>query len=465
MASARPRKDKNGEIIGYQLRVSRGRGLDGKQLKSYTMEWKPGPNMTPRQIQKELQRQLTLFEEACAAGSVSIEQPRFAEYAEYVLGLKQNAGAKPKSIAMYRNCLKRINAEFGTMKLKDIRVDHLNQFYVKLAKPGERTTRRRATPTKDLNAWLKKNNLSQEKLAELAGVGHSSVAAIAKKHTVWMETAEKVAAAMGVQFSTFFKAEKATSETLSPTTIHHHHKTISTILEQATKEGLIPFNPAERATAPKQQKHEPEFFEVEEVQTILEALEEEPLRYKVMTYLLIFTGARKGEVMGLKWDAVNWKTNQLDLVENRTYCEGFGTTSGTLKTGESRTVTVSQEVMSLLKQWRVEQTTLFSDLGVTPSGYVLTNDDGQPMHPDRPTSWLNSFSKRHGLPHIHPHQFRHTMASLLIADGLDILTVSKRLGHAKVSTTLDIYAHALKKSDEVASTAFDNLIFKDRKQA
>lgn len=465
MGSWQARKDKQGNIVSYQLRVSRPRDASGKQVKPYLKTWKPIAGMTKRQIQKELQRQLTLFEEACAAGSVSIEQPRFAEYAEYVLSLKQHAGMKPKTITMYRNCLKRINPEFGTLKLKDIRVDHLNQFYVQLAQPGKRAVRRRAVPTKDLNAWLKKNHLSQEKLAKIAGVGHSSVAAIAKKHTVWMETAEKVAAAMGVQFSAFFKEDEVTVKALSPTTIHHHHKTISTIMEQAVKEGLIPFNPAERATAPKQQKREPEFFEVEEIQTILEALEDEPLRYKVMTYLLIFTGARKGEVMGLKWDAVDWKTNQLHLVENRTYCEGFGITSGTLKTGESRIVTVSQEVMTLLKKWRVEQTTLFSDLGVTPSGYILTNDDGQPMHPDRPTSWLSGFSKRHGLPHIHPHQFRHTMASLLIADNVDILTVSKRLGHAKVSTTLDIYSHALKKSDAVASDALDNLIFNGRSRA
>jgi integrase len=365
---------------------------------------------------------------------------------------------------MYRGCLRRINAEFGQFKVKDIRPDHLNQFYVKLGQPGERTARRRATPTKDLNAWLKKHHLSQEKLAEIAGVGHSSIAAIAKKDTVWMDTAEKVAAAMGVSFSGFFKAEKLGKECLSPTTILHHHRTISVILEQAVKEGLCQYNAAKRATPPKRQKHEPEFFEVEELQRILDALEEEPLRYRVMTYLLIYTGARKGEVMGLRWDAVDWKKNQLHLVENRVYCEGIGTTSGTLKTGESRTVTVSPDVMDLLKQWRIEQTTLFSDLGVSPSGYVLTNDNGQPMHPDRPTAWLDDFSKRHGLPHIHPHSFRHTQASLLIAEGVDILTVSKRLGHSKVSTTMDIYAHALAKSDEKAAVAFDDLMSREQQQ-
>ena len=84
------------------------------------------------------------------------------------------------------------------------------------------------------------------------------------------------------------------------------------------------------------------------------------------------------------------------------------------------------------------------------------------MHPDSPTDWLANFAKRHDLPPIHPHKFRHTQASLLISEGVDILTVSKRLGHAKVSTTLDIYSHVLAKSDRQASDALDALIFRKK---
>ena len=126
-------------------------------------------------------------------------------------------------------------------------------------------------------------------------------------------------------------------------------------------------------------------------------------------------------------------------------------------------MSVSPSVMALLKRWRAEQAATFLKLGISPSGYVLTAENGGPMHPDSPTDWLAKFSKRHGLPPIHPHKFRHTQASLLIAQGVDILTVSKRLGHAKVSTTLDIYSHVLAKSDEKASDTLDELLY--RKQA
>jgi integrase len=97
-----------------------------------------------------------------------------------------------------------------------------------------------------------------------------------------------------------------------------------------------------------------------------------------------------------------------------------------------------------------------------PNRYVMTAEDGSPMFPDSPTRWLAKISKRHDLPPIHPHKFRHSQASLLISEGVDILTVSKRLGHAKVSTTLDIYSHALAKSDEKAVNALDELIYKKK---
>ena len=389
MANITPRKNKAGEVISYQIRVFRGRNADGTRLKDYMMTWKPSPGMTKRQIAKELERQATLFEEACRRGQVSIEKPTFEKYAAYVVDLKERNGLKVKTAVRYRDMLRRINAEIGPVKLQDLRPDHLNRFYAKLAEPGQ---------------------------------------------------------------------NQRTGGGLSPKTILEHHRVISTILAQAVKEQLILFNTAERATPPKMPKHEMDAFEVEEVRAILEALETEPLKWQVCVQLLIATGARRGEVMGLRWEHVDW-------VENKLYTPQSGVISTTLKTGENRYVSVSPSVMALLKRWRAEQAAGFMKLGITPSGYVLTAENGGPMHPDSPTDWLSKFSKRHGLPPIHPHKFRHTQASLLIAQGVDILTVSKRLGHAKVSTTLDIYSHVLAKSDEKASDTLDRLFYQKKAQS
>lgn len=462
MANITPRKNKNGEIISYQIRVFRGRSADGTRLKDYLMTWKPTPGMTKRQIEKELDRQATLFEEACKQGVVSLEKQTFERYATYVIDLKQRNGLKVKTATSYRFLLQRAYEEIGPLKIQDIRADHLNRLYAKMAAPGQKRGKEKVRPIKDISSWMKENALSQQALAQRAHVGHTSIGAVLKGACIYRSTAEKIVQVMGVNFYEYFKTEKAKTATLSPKTILLTHRAISAVLEQAVKEQIVPYNVAKRATVPKVPQREMETFEVEEVQAILSALETEPLKWQVCVQLLIATGARRGEVMGLRWENVDWNTNRLYLCENRVYTPESGAISTTLKTGENRYVTISPFVMGLLKRWRVEQATVFLRLGITPSGYVLTAENGGPMHPDSPTDWLAKFSKRHGLPPIHPHKFRHTQASLLIAEGVDILTISKRLGHAKVSTTLDIYSHQLAKSDERASEALDGLIFRKK---
>lgn len=348
MANITPRKDKDGNIISYQIRVFRGRDVSGKRLKDYILTWKPEAGMTRRQIEKELDRQATLFEENCKLGNVSAEKPTFEKYAAYVMDLKERNGLKVTTAERYRDLLKRINAEIGPLKLQDIRPDHLNRLYAKLAEPGQ---------------------------------------------------------------------NMRTGSGLAQKTIIKHHRVISSIFSQAVKEQLVPSNIAQRATPPKRPKVEMDAFEITEIQAILEALETEPLKWQVMTHLLIATGARRGEIMGLKWDRVLWDSSQLYLCENRVYTPRSGAVSTTLKTGESRYVSISSSVMELLRRWQTEQAEFFKFVGVTPSGYVMTAEDGQPMHPDSPTDWLAKFAKRHNLPPIHPHKFGHTQASLLISEG------------------------------------------------
>ena len=84
------------------------------------------------------------------------------------------------------------------------------------------------------------------------------------------------------------------------------------------------------------------------------------------------------------------------------------------------------------------------------------------MHPDSVTDWLNKFSKRHHLPHINPHAFRHTMASMLYFNGVDSVSISKRLGHAQVSTTANIYAHVVEEADKKNADILADIFLKRR---
>ena len=96
------------------------------------------------------------------------------------------------------------------------------------------------------------------------------------------------------------------------------------------------------------------------------------------------------------------------------------------------------------------------------SDYVFTQDDGQPIRPDSITFWLSNFSERHGLPHINPHAFRHTAASVMITQGTDVVTGSKMLGHSKVSTTEDIYSHVIEESKQQACNILADVYFRKK---
>ena len=208
---------------------------------------------------------------------------------------------------------------------------------------------------------------------------------------------------------------------------------------------------AGKATLPKLNPREVTYFQPEQVDAIRDALELEPVKWQMLVHMLLITGARRGEILGLKWDKIDFEGNRIHICNNVLYSADRGIYEDTPKTSTSdRFVSLPLETMQLLVQYRVWQTEERLRLGAyyENRGFVFSQDNGKPMHPDSVTTWLNRFSKRHGLPHINPHAFRHTMASMLYFNGVDSVSISKRLGHAQVSTTANIYAHVIKEADQ-----------------
>ena len=217
------------------------------------------------------------------------------------------------------------------------------------------------------------------------------------------------------------------------------------------KEGLVPFNVAARATLPKAEHKDVNYFQPEQVAAIREALEQEPMKWKTLVHLLLITGARRGEVLGLKWDKVDFEGNRIFICNNILYRADVGIYESSPKTERFRRyVALPTETMQLLRRYRAWQAEERLRLGeyYQNQGFVFAQDNGNPMHPDSVTNWLKKFSRRHDLPHINPHAFRHTMASMLYFNGVDSVSISKRLGHAQVSTTANIYAHVLEGADQ-----------------
>lgn len=450
MANLQERRDKSGKLISYSIRVHRGRGTDGKQLKPWTATFEVSPTWTEKSARKKAEAFAATFEKECREGVASDSRLKFEEYCNYVIDLKQQRGVKHSTVVRYRELTQRIYPAIGHIKLKDLRADHLNSLYTSLGKPGAGKGTSHATAKANLLELLKTQKITRVSLAEQSGVPLRTVYAAVKGQQISSEAANAIAKALKLPPEKLFALQE-NERTLSPKTVLEHHRLISTVLDQAEKEGLVPFNVASKATLPKVSKKEVNYFQPEQVAAIRDALDTEPTKWRMLTHLLLITGARRGEVLGLKWSAVDFAGNRVHICNNILYSPDVGIYEDTPKTSTSdRWVSLPAEMMQLLRQYQVWQNTERLRLGeyYQNQDFLFAQDNGNPMHPDSVTDWLSKFSKRHGLPHINPHAFRHTMASMLYFNGVDSVSISKRLGHAQVSTTANIYAHVMEAANQ-----------------
>lgn len=451
---------KNGTT--YRISVSAGFDTSGKRIR-HRMTYKPTPGMTERQIQKAVQRAAADFERSIEQGFALDNRQAFAEYAAYVLDLKERDGTKAKTLDRYKELMIRINQAIGNLKLADIRPQHLNSFYKNLAEPGIRLGGGIATAKIDLAAWLKDNKKSRAGIAEAAGVAASTVSAAARGKPIQEAKAAAIAQAMGKKLGEAFTVEQ-NMEPLADRTVLAYHRLISIILSQAEKEMLVPYNAAEKATPPKATKKAPNYFQPETISEILKELEDEPLKWRLITHLLLVTGCRRGEIMGIKWDKVDFENSRVKIDRALIVSPSKGVYESTTKTNDVRYLTIPAETMSLLRQHKREQLRLQIANGDRwiQTGYVFTQDNGDRMNPDSVTAWLYDFSRRHNLPHINPHAFRHTVASVLLANGTDIVTVAAQLGHASASTTENFYAHIIEENKAKASECIADVLLRKK---
>lgn len=251
---------------------------------------------------------------------------------------------------------------------------------------------------------------------------------------------------------------EVTGGALSPQTIKHYHGFLSSVMETAVKWGVIVNNPCKRADPPKVEKKELNFLDGDELKTLISALDKEPIETKCLFYVAIFTGMRRSELLGLEWEDIDFEKSLIHIRRTSQYTTKKGIYTDTTKTEQSkRTLKVTPSLMNIIKEHKTEQSVRRLKLGDRWQGCnrLFTNLDGSPMALNTPYKKLQQLLKDNGLKQVTFHSLRHSNASLLIFQGTDIKTVSKRLGHSQTSTTMNIYTHQIKEADELAAEALE----------
>ena len=235
------------------------------------------------------------------------------------------------------------------------------------------------------------------------------------------------------------------------------------MFSKAVKWGYITKNPATNAELPKLEEEEAAYFEEDDVRCLLTLLHNEPIKYLTIVAVDLFSGLRRSEICSLRWSNVSFKDQTISIKKGASYVRKHGIRDEKPKSKKSkRIMKLSRLAFSLLreyKEWQDSQRIACGDYWKNTDDFVFTSDDGRRMHPDSLTKWFKNFLRKHGFPEdLHFHSLRHTAASILIDDGTNIVVVSKRLGHAQVSTTSNIYAHMIRSADEKAAEVADKFI-------
>lgn len=445
----------------YQIRVSCGYNVKGEQI-TKTTTWKPAPNMTKRQIEKELERQAVLFEEKCRSGVYLDGNIKLSDYVDIWIKDYAEKQLKLRTVAEYKRLTERIKKALGHIRVDKIQPHHLIEFYSDLSKEGIRqNVKYRAT--EKFEKVRAERKMGVQELASLAGISRNTVTCCVKGNNISQKSAEKIMHALGD--TKLF--EPVGNTTLSNTSIAKYHTLLSSMLSTAVQWQMIFSNPCERVAPPKRNRQEEIYLDEVQALQLIKCLDREPLRYRTAIMLLLYSGMRRGELCGLTWQDIDFTHNLISITKASLYLPEYGVFDDSTKNKSSeRVIQVPKEMTDLLKLYQKEQNILRLSMGDQwiNSGKIFTTQYGAPMHPDTLSDWFKKFIWKNDLPDIHLHSLRHTNATLLIASGTNIRTVAKRLGHSTPVTTGNIYAHAIKSADEMAAERLAD-IFNPTKKA
>ena len=379
MATITP-KEKDGKIIAYKFRACVGRDENGKQVCRATT-WEIPENLSITRLEKAAQRAAAEWEKQARS--------------EYEKDLNDPERVKAREVD-------RTKTDFARFVL--------GEWFPICIDNGERKP-------KTVSFY---NDTTKNIVAYFQG-----------------QILQKISSFALQKFLIYLRTEKG----YAPQNVHHHYRTLNMIFDFAMKQEIIVKNPMDKVDRPKLARKKVDALSQEQAAEFFAALQEQPLDFRCMLHLLITTGIRRGECIGLKWGDIDEKQGTITVERNVIYTPQSGVVVGTPKTAASvRVIPIMQSTLTLLLMLKAQRKrenpgTILSDSFIFPGEMGIF----EPRDPNAVTRRVKRFMRANDLPDLSPHDLRHSCATLLLGNGADIKSVQEILGHANASTTLNFY--------------------------
>jgi len=246
---------------------------------------------------------------------------------------------------------------------------------------------------------------------------------------------------------------------LSQRTIAHLFNTLRTLCKWAMRSGLLVRNPLDGVQAPRVERKEMRALGASEIAQLVAATGGTDVEFPVA--VAVGTGLRRGELLALKWSDVDFETSRLSVRRSVETVGGVTRTKPPKTASSARTISLPAFVVAALKRCQENQNDRRDRLGLgtlRDDAWVFTRGDDTAWEPGAFSLAFARLVKRKKLPHVRFHDLRHSFGTLAVACGVDLKTVSSALGHSAISTTANIYLHAVDSLQRDAACRIDAML-------
>lgn len=462
MATISKRMTKSGLTFRIQVKIKdKGSG----KIHVHSTTWKPPTGLSPKQIEREVQRYAEEYEtdvkqtQTASRTTNLTADTTLSDYAKWWLERRKDE----VSASYYVNCtfaLEKVCASLGGYTLREISPTIIQQYYDSLDKEERIITTVKAKPA--LREMMELTGIGYNKLRFEMNLNSNSLCNAVTGKPISLGFARQIADCFQVAPEKIFEITRI-QQKYAYETISKIKRTIRAVLATAKKQRLIADNyaSADYISFPKRPPKTIEYMDDAEAKLFFKAADEcDNIQYKTATLTLLLTGIRRGELCGLEWQDVDLENATITIARSLTTVRTIGLVLKDPKTESSkRVIAIPNKLVTVLTEYKAWYDNLKALNGDRwkDTNRVFINDEGASIYPGTINVWVKRICALAGIPPRTVHSIRHTNITMQIVAGVPLITVSGRAGHARTSTTTDVYSHFLKTSDRSAADKLDEI--------